>query len=339
MSKYRIIVGNQRASIMTYGQLEKGLGQGSISGQEITVPTIKRGEVGIPNRTEAWGARVIRDSSGQVIKKGTSVEVRDAQYKGEIEFLKWGDNEGSLIVCRYLKGYQTLDVQYQDVVLNAKANISEDNEASAEVYFLTFLNGPNDFDESTDKYLVKMLQIHEYNRDSVSKSPTNPPDPMFYEEEEGTQREIAETKSLNAKFDSLFLIKEAADDNSGKKLKNLFFIVQSLTGADVPDDGLYNALQKIADTEPDAFMTKVFEYKKMLSSDFEIAKSYNALDLTTDGTIKAGQNKKEVLAEGIKSGNKSLKSDEMLTWCVTNILDPKSYEVGFQLRNIVEKLK
>ncbi len=339
MSKYRIIVGNQRAATVTYGQLEKGLGQGTISGQEVTMPAIRRGEVGIPNRTEAWGRRIIRNSDGEVIKKGTSVEVRDASYKGEIEFLKWGHEDGSLIVCRYLKGYQTLDVQYQDVVLNAKANISEDNEASAEVYFLTFLNGPNDFDESTDKFLVDMLKIHEYNRDSISKSPTNPPDPMYYEEEEGTQKEIAETKSLNAKFDSLALIKEAAEDNSGKRLKNLFRVVESLTAGDVPDDSLYNALQKIADAEPDAFMTKVKEYKKMLSSDFEIAKTYNALDLTTDGTIKAGQNKKEVLVEGIKSGNKSLKGEEMLTWCIQNILDPKSYEVGFQLRNIVEKLK
>src|SRR5690606_17199497 len=105
------------------------------------------------NRAQAWGCRVLED--GKIPPH--QIDVKDPRYKGQIKFLPWGDKNGYLIDCRYLKGYNTLDVQYQEIVLGFKVN--ENDASAAEVFYLMLKSGYNEFNEVTDKLKTEMLKI------------------------------------------------------------------------------------------------------------------------------------------------------------------------------------
>lgn len=325
---YCIIAGSKnRPETIQRGILEKGLGQGTIAG-DVVETLNNRGECGIPNYTEAWGVRLI---DGQIPKD--SVSVTDSSYKGQIKELKWGDPKGCLIICRYLKGYNSIDLQYQDLVLNAKDNIREDSEASADAFFIVFQNGDNFFDPETDPYLVQMLRIHYLNETSKSRSPESQ-NFMFWEKSY-VDAEQKETKTLNTKFECLKIVNEAASDNSLKKLKNLYAIIEPMVVGDkVKDENLYASLQLLADEQPDSFMALIQNYKAEVSTSIDKAKSYNILDLTKDGVIVAGKDKKEIIGEGIPG-----KKDAMIEWVFNHFLDEKAYEVAYQLKKITDNLK
>lgn len=323
---YSIVAGfPNRPETIERGILEKGMGQTNISGDVIRTLN-NRGDCGIPNWTEAWGVRLV---NGEI--PNAPVSVNDPDYKGQIKELKWGDPHGYIIICRYLKGYNSIDHQYQDLVLNAKDNIREDSESAADAHYIRFQNGDNYFDPETDKYLCQMLRVHYLNKSSRSKSP-EAQGFMFWEKE--YKEPDLESKNLNSKLDALKLVNEAAGDNSLKKLKNLYTVVGSIMVGEIKDDTLYSELMKAADENPESLMRCVQTYKAEVSKTFEKAKSYNVLDLTKDGTIVAGKEKREIIGEGIPG-----KKEGMIDWVFANFLDDKAWEISFQLKKITEKLK
>src|SRR5258706_8405561 len=103
MNEYIVIAGvEDRPMMVERGTLEKGMGQTSKT--EVGQTINRRCDVGFPNRTDAWGKRIIRDKAGNIIKEGRDVDVKNTEYKGEVGFLKWGHPDGQLITCRFLKG-------------------------------------------------------------------------------------------------------------------------------------------------------------------------------------------------------------------------------------------
>jgi hypothetical protein len=324
---YTVIAGDPRPPYIETGFLEKGSGQtrhqeGILSGKVVN----RRGVCGIPNLSENWAVRKI---DGKI--PSNPVDVKDSAYRGEIEFLKWGDPRGTLIQTRYLKGYETLDLLYQNLVLNADSNINPDDANSAEVYFLELLSGENEFDEQQDKYKTLFIKNHAYNQDSISKSPSHI-SYMYKEKNEGQELKMV-SKAIEDKGECILLVKNAASNRDS--LRNLYGIVQGLThNAEIHDDLLFDALMGLADSVPTEFMNKVKGHKQEVSDTFAKAKAYGLLDTTKDGVLVAGKDKKTILAEGIEA-----KGDSMVQWVYDHPVHPVAYRAAHQLKQITDKLK
>lgn len=322
-----------RPETIERGVLEKGLGQSTLSGATIQVLN-KRAEVGVPNWTEAWGVRlnaageIPKDKDGNVIR----LDIKDTAYKGQIKELKWNDPNGCLIVCRFLSGYNTLDQQYQDVVLGAKDSIREDSEAAADAFYLRLASGDNWYDPESDRYLVQMLRIHYMNETSVFRNPKS--QNYMFREKNFDKIDTEQSKTLNAKFESLKIVNESAKDNTLAEIRNLKGILGAILNQDVKDEDLYRYLSMIADTKPAEFLNEINQYKKKVSDIFEKAKSWNILDLTKDGMIAAGETKKELIGSDIPG-----KKEGMLDWVFENYLNEKAYEIVQRLKTITDKLK
>jgi hypothetical protein len=326
---YTIEAGSSsRPETVERGNLEKDMGQSQKQGESVQT-LLRRADIGIPNWTEAWGVRL--DKNGNIPVE--PLDIRNPDYKGQIKELNWGDKAGCMIICRYLKGYNTIDMLYQNIILNAAANIREDDPSSADDFYLRLQSGDNFFDPESDKYLVQMLKVHYMNGSSKSRSPESMK--QMFKERLLVQNEQAETKTYNDKFDALKIVNEASTDNSLSKLKNLLLIVRDLYTLDeeVKDADLFRVLSMLADTKSELFLSKINEYKKNLSNIFEKAKSYKAIDLTKDGMIVAGTTKQELIGEGIPG-----KKDGMIDWLMQNYLDQKASDTIFKLKQITDKL-
>lgn len=316
-----------RAETVERGELEKGSGQTIKRGETIQT-MLKRADIGIPNWTEAWAVRL--DKDGNIPKE--PLDVKSPDYKGQIKELKWGDAKGCMVICRFLKGYNTIDMLYQNIVLNANLNIREDDPTSADDFYLRLQSGDNIYDVESNKYLIQMYRVHYMNESSVSKSPESMKS-MFREvTEEDTQQK--DVKSYSTKFEALKIVNEAAEDNTLSKLKNLLTIVQQLGTEEPKDNDLFRYISMLADTQYDLFLSKINEYKKNLSNVVEKAKSYKAIDLTKDGVIVAGVTKLELIGEGVPG-----KKDGMIDWLMQNFLDQKAWEIIFKLKQITDNLK
>lgn len=320
--KYIIEAGPRtRPESVEIGVLEKGSGQTVITGQ--TAKRMhKRADIGIPNYTDAWGARTI---DGKIPEN--RVEVTDPKYKGQIKFFKWGDPRGYLIPCRYLKEYSTLDVQYQDR-LGAKDTIREDTD----VFYLTMQSGDNIYDPETDPMLVQMLRIHYLNENSESRSPGSY-DFKFRNVADLPKNEIAD-KVFSTKFEALKVVNDAAQDNSLQKLRNLSKIIGALLLEEVKENNLYSSLSILAESQPEAFLGQVKEWQKQTSNTFEKLKSYQAIDLEKDGTIAAGLSPKELIIDEVPG-----KGENMLLWLLANYCDERVFQATSKLKQIADKLK
>lgn len=330
---YTVIAGNYDRPAYLQGQyLEKGYdrtgkdqGTGQPTGEQ-RLYALRRQDIGIPNYAQAWGVRVYDD--GAVPEN--PMDVKDVKYHGKINFLSFGDPKGTLIEVRWLKNYNTIDMQYQNLVLNAK--VDENDPSSADAFFIVLQSGENDFDSIKDAMKIQMLKVTSYNRNSPCRQPDALHD-LFYEKNEETNIKV-ESKSLNAKGDALRIVTDASSDNTFGKLKNLFNIVRVLSPEEPKEAHLYVFLQHLADKLPVEFLAQIDEYKKYVSNIFEKLKSYKSIDWTKDGMLVAGDDKKEVICEGIPA-----KGENMLLWLLTNHLDPKANEAIFKLTKISEKLK
>lgn len=308
------------------GQIEKRTGQTVLVGEQDEMLN-KRADIGIPNYTQAWAVRL--DKDGKI--PDNPLDIKDVNYKGQIKELKWGDERGCLITCRYLKGYNTIDLQYQNVVLNANANIREDDSESHEAFYIRLQSGDNFFDPETDKYLAQMLRVHYLNGSSLSRNPESTH--QMYVEVNYDETEQKDAAVYNAKFEALKIVNGASEDNSGAKLRNLLSTVDAIVGEKPKENELFKYLSFLADTKTDLFLGQVNEYKKNVSNIFEKAKSYSAIDLTKNGIIAAGKDKIEVIGTEIPG-----KGDNMLDWILQNFLDPKAWDVIFKLKQITDKL-
>lgn len=330
-NKYRIHAGTKReGSNAIAGFLERGSNT-QLAGKSTPV-TIKAGTWGITNGTQAWGRRL--DKDGKVPAGDKILRIEDDTYRGQIEWLKWGDKRGTLIRARYIPGYPTLDKDYQDTRLGVKIveGFLEDGEPVA---LITFPHGYNEFDEDEKRELVQMLKIHHQNPKSVSCNPENDAQPMFFEVED-TDNTDEKSSLIETKGQCLLLVSAAS--NKPENIRALFEIVKDANkGINVAKEDVgevYKFLQAFADEEPKNFSSKVNLYKTKVSSVIEKAKAYNIFDLTKDGFIAAGVNKKEIILEDVPG-----KGDKMLEWAYDHCLEPVVYDGINKLQIITDSLK
>lgn len=330
---YHITVGvTERPQTTKIGTIERGSGSSIIKERGETIA--RRGDSIFPNGTKIWAARVYEDGKLVTDAQGNPVQVSvtDTKYSGKIMRLKWGEKGGSVIDVRYIKGYNTLDVLYQERILNFK--VDESTEGAADAYFLMFPNGDNDIDETIAPLLVEHLKGHPYNKDSQSKDPEFHTY-MFWEksfEQEAKQ----ETQVLDAKFDAAQIVRLAGTGaDATEKCKNLFTIVRSVTDEEPADNKLFAYLLMIADKKPGEFLKAVADYKVKVSNVFVKLQSYDAVDLTTKGTIVATKPEKDrrVIAHDIPA-----KPKDVYDWLLENFIDPVAYNATFELIKITDKL-
>lgn len=330
MSKESYVIeagATDRPETVEVGRIEKGTGQTILVGETAKILS-KRADIGIPNYTEAWGVRL--DKDGNIPEK--PIDVKNVNYTGQIKELTWGDKRGSVIICRWLEGYPSIDKLYQDLVLNASSNIRDDDESSAKAFYIRLQSGDNFFDPEADKYLTQMLRVHYLNGSSKSRNP-GVSQQMYVEVADATEQKNAVT--YNAKFEALKLVNEASTDNTLGKLKNLLSIVNIIGTEEPKDSDLLRYLSYLADTKTDLFLAQVELYKRELSDMFEKAKSYKAIDLTKDGIISAGVTKSEPLNIGKEI---PAKKEKMLDWLMDNFLDTNAADIILKLKQITDKL-
>lgn len=329
-STYNIVVGDTRPSTIQIGVIERGSGHSILTekGERLA----RRGDSGFPNGTKIWGARVINgkipeDEKGNLVQ----IAVTDPRYKGEVKPLKWGAEGGSLIDVRYIKAYPTLDVLYQERILNFK--IDETNESSSEVFMIILPNGLNEIDENIEPLFVNHLKAHTYNRDSKSKDPAFG-DFKFYEQTD-EQVENVESQMFDEKFEAGSIIRDAANGSDGlAKCKNLFSIIKTVTDETPEDKKLFGYLKMLADKKPVQVLKAVADYKLKVSNVFEKLKSYDAVDLTTEGTIVALKPKRAIIMSNVP-----VKPDSVYDYLLENYVAPDVFDATFKLTQITDKLK
>ena len=109
--KFVIAVGRTRIESGISGELNKQT-ELPIKQTEVMIPV---GGYAIPTRTVAWGRRVI---DGKPRANKNTISPTDMDYKGEVEFMKWGAQGGEQIVIQYLPTSNSLDRVYQEKRLN-----------------------------------------------------------------------------------------------------------------------------------------------------------------------------------------------------------------------------
>ena len=325
MGKYTVYAGDERATVIVGQHLEKGSGQTmTAQGSPKIAYSLPAGDVGFPNMTEAWGVRL--DKNGKIPESPLSVTSND--YDGKIKWLNWGEKGGCQIVARWLSGYNTLDQQYQKLVLKADDRIGDDSDA----WNLVLKTGVNEFDETTDAFKVSHLQIHSYNRMSLSKNPNNTSFMFFEKNEEDIVKE--KSKDIDAKWSAIDLVKKCAADNTLAALVNLKRAVEKLITEDLKDEELYVYLMNLADAEPVKLLAHVEDFKKMVSNTFVMADSFKLLDLTKNGVIACGKDVKEVVGTDIPA-----KGKEMLDYLLANCFKAKENTTIFLIKAITDKIK
>lgn len=324
MGKYVVYAGDERPAFIRANFIEKNSGQTRTEqGKKDTLYANRPGDVGFPNMTEAWGVRLDKDGNIPEIP----FAVNDQKYTGKVKWLEWGDPKGCAIVARWLSGYNSLDFQYQKLVLKADDKINEDSE----VWFVVLKNGINEFDEITEASKIEHLQISSYNQNSKSKNP-NIVASMFHEKNEVEELK-EEGKKIDAKFDAISIVKHCAKDNTLNSLRNLSRALSKLVSVELTDENIYEELLKVADAQPDIFIGQVNEHKKWVSNIFVKGEAFKLLDLTKDGVIAAGKDSKEIIAKGLP-----LKGKKMIDYILENCFENEAATTISLLKNITDKI-
>ena len=336
--EYHISVGHaNRLKTIKIGRIEKNSGQ-SILAEEKGETLARRGNFTFPNVCEVWAARVI---DGKIPEKGEPfINLADPKYRGELIGLKWGDPRGSIMKARYIRGLQSLDMLYQDRVLNYKIN--EEDESSADAYFLSYPNGDIDFDNTSDPYLVQHLKWHAWNQNSISRSP-NFYDNAFFEKT-FEQQERLDTQNWDDEFEAMKIVREAGDSSeSVARCKNLLSIVKDITDEEPEDKNVYSYLKMISQKRAPQFLEAIKQYKLRVSDVFSKMDSYEIADYTVDGTLvvedTVGKGKNANKVQKIVLTDLPVKGRDIYDYMLENFCEPKIFDVIFDLIQITDKIK
>jgi hypothetical protein len=328
MEHYSIYVGAKRPATALVGFLEKNQGQAITKGEVKEIP-LEVGAHGFSNYSKVWGRRVIEGQE----KSDKLVNVEDPNYKGSIQFLKYGDSKGHFLEIRYLDTCASLDLQYQTLRLRIAIKPDEDK------WYIKLPAGENRFDPKKDGTFIQFLQVHHMNKQSKSKSP-NAIGTMYEEINEDT---IDETniKVRESKGDAIFLVKNAA--NKAGQIKNLLIAVGT-----IPMEGkridirasereIYDGLMEMADTDPQFLLDRVDNFKRQVSDCFEKAKAYKVIDLTKHGQIAIEDGgKKEILLDKVDgNGNE----EKILLYLYENFLNEDIFKALARLKDVCDKIK
>lgn len=317
---FTIIAGNYEPQPQLQGFLQKTNGQPQPNAVEIMMTV---GIIQIPNYSSVWGKRVLRNpTEAQKQKYGDGgVSLTDPDYKGDIEFLKYGTAGGEAIEVRYLLNSSTLDKQFQDNIQKLKPR---DEDA-----FIELTQGVNDYDYATQATLIQMLKVHGRNSDSISRNPAID-DSDFREYDAGKIliKEKDKIQELNTALNIVFAT-EAKDGEIA--------VLATIIGADSGQqtEMLFNALLDKARNDPKEFLRLYTEFKKKTVKLLGDSVEMKLLDITQDGVLSFYENnKKEILLSSIGS---EYKGRGMFLYITDNILNPEVFKAVGRLKAQFEK--
>ena len=318
---FKIFVGNPNAPTTIFrGNIEKG--KTTIkSGEAMTEWDFVGGDESFPNYWEGWGRRVINGVAPGPGKP--PIEANDPAYKGEIEFLDAKDPNGTIIYCRYVKGQSTLDYQYQINRLNIIPK-----EKDEENLMIVLPRGEHEIDPAKDKAYALALKVHPMNADSKTK--TNRYTNSMYKEVVLMESQKKEVKAIQIDWEAKKIVNESAD--TFLKLKVLHTILSAkkeITYNKADENDLYDTLMLFANQSPQDVIDLVLKYKEDTTSIIEKTKSFNAFDTATNGTLKVGLIKKEVLLEDIDA-----KGEDMIQYLFDTCMEHKTFEAINRLHEL-----
>jgi hypothetical protein len=288
----------------------------------------------LQNRARVWARRVL--PNGKLPKKDdqeVSVEVTDPQYKGDLEFLEWGDsrNGAQSIEIRHLPTSRSLDYEYQRVVQKL------DTTPEQGLDFIHLSAGKNEFSYGSQELLIQMIKVHPQNRNSKSKNPDPQIKGYMYHEVTSENQD----KSFVKREEASIVVGSMLMTLSTKPgaLRNLLEVMMSfgvefeVTTLSVESD-IYAALLQFSKVAPGDFANYLNQFKKTIQDQFEWVKSNKALDLTKDGFISVLQNNKPTpVFEGVQG-----KGDGMVAWVIENILIEDVYSRLKNFKSLCDKL-
>jgi hypothetical protein len=309
---YTIIAGSKDPKPVEFGKLNKttGMPQG-----ETTKAFMAVGAILVLNFSRAWGKRVL--PTGVKAKNEGSIQATDPNYRGEIEFLKWGASGGELIEIRYLKNSTSLDKQYQDVVQKLKP--------TDEDVYVILRHGDNEFDEEREPQKARFLQVCAYNRDSVYKDPTIWDWDFF----ESTDEADAVTKRSD------LLTRNLASNTVLEASNETLAVLATIFGEDARklDKRLSEILVDKAEKDPKEFLAQIDRYKNNAGLKLRDAMEQQLIDVTgTKGIGYTGKDglPKELPTEGSTGAAK-------LEWVIANLLSPEVFEMVSEVIAATEK--
>lgn len=308
---FKIFVGDPTINKVHYGFPEKGMATLK-NGSQLGEYDYSGGMEGFPNYWEAWGRRVI---NGKPLEDGSAIEITHRDYVGEIEFLEPSNNKGYPIYCRYIRGQQSLDYQYQITRLNLIKK-----EADEENLMLMLDRGEHNINPNKDMAYALAIKIHPMNENSKFKAShyVN----TLYKEVDVYETTKSEVKYIDSKFDAIKIVKD--NSSTFARLKALATVLGSekeITYDHSDDNSLYNALMTMADNTPEEVLRLVARHKEKVSSLIDKFISYKAFDTTKKGTIAIGSTNKTILLDGVEG-----KGDDMLQSIYEKCLEPETLE-------------
>ena len=291
----------------------------------------------IMNRASVWGRRVLPDGKLPKNKEKQDqedvMEVTDIRYKGDLQFLNWGDDKlgAQAIEIRLLPNSRSLDYDYQRNIQKIEVRVEQDLDQ------IQLTPGRNEFDYDKESLKIRYLKVHPQNRDSKSKNP-DPKIKMYtYYEVTDAATDKGGIKAQEAglvagSFVMGYSEKPAALRNLIQLFKEYDVDFGEITPLSPPSD-IYSALLKFAQTKPGDFASHVQNYKIRVQDSFEWADSHKALDLTKNGFIALVINNKPNIVWDSAEG----KGKEMIEWVLENY--PDEYETIKEFMALSRSLK
>lgn len=282
------------------------------------------GQTHFPNFFEAWGRRVVLSKEGKIkTEKNEMVQVTSPEYQGVVDFMKYGEQGGELIYCRYVKGCSSLDYQYQVQRLNLPTK-----EKDEENLWLTLNNGEMEVDPNMDKAYALALKVHPYNANSISRG-GNVSQVCF--EEVKRVIETDESIVFDAAFEAMKMLKDASAAEGGDL--HVLYTILNRDGEIMYDPneegGMFKAMKKFVVGNYEKVLALVKDYKMEAGSIIEQAKASNALFLEK-GTLYVGSVNRQTLLTDLSA--KSLA--DALTYLLEVSLTEKGHAA---INNIFEK--
>lgn len=304
-----------------------------VTGQPVgeTFETHKQvGVYQIINRCRVWARRVLPD--GKLPKQGDSerpLEVNDPLYRGNLEFLTWGENKvgAQAIEIRYLSSSSSLDYDYQRNIQKIETRVEDGTD------MLILTPGQNKFDTEKQALLIQMFKVHAQNRDSKSKNPDPQLKGFTYYEITNDNVDKASIARDEAAIDAGVFIKGLSTSESMQKNLLEIFLGYGVDFGEInllsTETDIYRALLAMAKTSPDEMWKNIDRYKRELLDLFEKAISFEVLDLTKDGFIAMTVKGKPQIIWKDADG----KGKKMIDWVLDNFLEPSVYDQTKQFKS------
>lgn len=299
---YSIKILGPEAPVLQFGELNKVTG--APKGQ--TYPgRIPVGTISLPNYSRVWG----------------KMEVKEGKETGNVEFLDWGNPEGSVVEIRYLANSRSLSKQYQDNIQKLKPAESE-----LEIVLLT---GVNNFSYDTDALKIEFLKHHTYNKTNASRDPKN---------EEIHFEEYSSNKNLKSRFEASSTREKAEaylkdawnDEGMARAMARTFGLDEGSQVEDILDE-LFNWMER--DTKQ--FMHIIADATTTAKAIYERAQEYGLIDSQTiknEILVLLPGKMKDKLFTDIEDW-----AEDKLKFVLDNYFRPKNFDGFTKLKSMVEK--